>query len=376
METGIYIKRGNVGPDVEDIRQRLLRTNPSGGLPEPDRAEVFDRELEQQVRSFQRARGIAADGIVGSETWRQLVEAGYQLGDRLLWRTRNMMRGDDVVALQHRINLLGFDAGSEDGIFGPLTQTAVEEFQRNIGLVVDGVVGPSTLATLSRVQRDYQFGGVGIAAREREALRRLSGRGVIGARVLIDPTRGRDDPGAIGPTGVAQFEICWSIANRLAARLQASGAVVDLSRGPRTTPTAAQRAGLANELAVDVVISIGLSALASPVARGASTYYFGTERFVSAGGQRLAEIVQDAVTVGGWRPDCRTHMSTAPILRDTRMPAVIVEPGFLTSPLDERKLRSGTWQDRLVDALATAVTAFFSEQAPVVTGLPGAPVLA
>lgn len=350
------IRRGHSGPQVDDVRRRIARAT-GDDLP---LTGVFDEALERRVRSFQRARGIAADGIVGPETWRNLVEGGYRLGDRLLWRTRVVMRGDDVVTLQHLLNLLGFDAGPEDGIFGLRTQSAVEEFQRNIGLVVDGAVGPTTVSMLNRLKRSHHSGGVGVRAREREALRKLSGRGVIGTRVLVDPAHGQGDPGVVGPAGVAESEIAWSIASRLVARLQASGAAVDLSRGPRTNPGNSDRARLANELAVDIVLSIALSGLSNPIARGASAYYFGSDRFVSEGGMRLAELAQNAVVGAGWRPDCRIHPSTAPILRETRMPAVIVEPGFLSSPLDERKLRSGPWQDGLADALASAVTQFLS----------------
>lgn len=351
------MRRGDGGPSVTDLQRRLSRAT---GESIPATGQ-FDDALERHVRSFQRSRGIAADGIVGPETWRNLLEAGFRLGDRLLWHTRIMMRGDDVATLQHQLNLLGFDSGAEDGIFGALTQTAVEEFQRNIGLVVDGIVGPNTIAMLTRVQRDYHSGGIGVRAREWEALRTLSRRGIIGARVLIDPAHGQADPGVIGPTGVAESEITWSIANRLAARLQATGAIVDLSRGPRTTPPDSDRSRLANELAVDIVVSIAVSALDNPVAHGASTYYFGSSRFTSEGGKRLASVVQRTMVDAGWRPDCRTHPSTAPILRETRMPAVIVEPGFLTSPLDEQKLRKGIWHDRLADALSSAMATFFSD---------------
>lgn len=357
------IRRGDVGPAVGDVRARLARARGDDEAPPQQHAELFDEALEIQVRAFQRSRGLAADGIVGPQTWRELVEAGQRLGDRLLWRTRVPMRGDDVVDLQRRLNALGFDAGPEDGIFGPLTQTAVEEFQRNIGLVVDGAAGPATFEMLSRVQRSYQSTGVGVRAREREALRGLARRGVIGARVLVDPAHGPADPGFIGPTGVAESEVTWAVASRLVARLQARGAIVDLSRGPRTTPEPSTRARLANDLAVDVVVSIEAAGHRSPRAAGPSSSYFATERFTSTGGQRLAELVQQAVVDAGWQPDGRTHPSTAPILRETRMPAVIVAPGFLTSPLDERRLRSDAWQNRLADALTAGVDDFFSQPA-------------
>src|SRR3712207_9348100 len=97
-----------------------------------------------------------------------------------LFRSR-MMRGDDVRELKHRLNQLGFDAGAEDGIFGPLARAAVEEFQRNTGLVVDGVAGPQTLAALRRLLRGHQSGGLAVRAREREWLRGLRGRTLSGA---------------------------------------------------------------------------------------------------------------------------------------------------------------------------------------------------
>ena len=60
-----------------------------------------------------------------------------------------MLRGDDVSELQRRLNALGFDAGREDGIFGPDTETALRRFQRERGLEQpDGVCGPATIAAL------------------------------------------------------------------------------------------------------------------------------------------------------------------------------------------------------------------------------------
>lgn len=47
-------------------------------------------------------------------------------------------RGSEVVTLQHRLNL------AEDGIFGPITEETVRQFQSDNGLVVDGIVGPKT----------------------------------------------------------------------------------------------------------------------------------------------------------------------------------------------------------------------------------------
>jgi len=110
------IRSGARGRDVRDVQQRL------GNLGyKIDAAELVARygeATEAAVRAFQQQRGLLADGIVGPETWGELVEAGYHVGDRTLYLRYPYFRGDDVRALQRRLNALGFDAWREDGIFG------------------------------------------------------------------------------------------------------------------------------------------------------------------------------------------------------------------------------------------------------------------
>lgn len=358
---------GDRGPAVRDLQRRLGRLAgtplPAGGGLEPA-GGVFDEALAHAVKRFQQERGLAADGVVGVETWRCIVEAGFALGDRLLWHSRTMMRGDDVREFQHRLNQLGFDAGTEDGIFGPLTQSALEEFQRNAGINVDGVAGPETIAALRRLHRDHQTGGAAARAREREALRRLTGRGLPGARILVDPAHGPADPGHVGPGGDREAEVTWALASQLAARLRALGAVALLARGPRTTPSPSERARFANEQGVDVAVSIALAGHPNPRARGSASYYYGDGRFVSEAGRALAELLQEAVVGAGFAPDCRTHAMTWPILRETRMPSVVVEPGFLTCPEDERALREAGRQAAVADALTQALVRFFAPAVP------------
>lgn len=349
------IRAGDVGPAVLDVQRRLGRV-----LDTPvDDSGTFDRATLSAVKAFQQRRGLPADGIVGPETWRSLVDAGYALGDRLLWHSRRMMRGDDVRDLQHRLNALGFDAGQEDGVFGPLATSAVREFQRNAGLDVDGVVGPRTVAALRRLARGHASGGIGVRARAREQLRLLAGRSLVGARILIDPSHGEGDPGHIGPSGACEADVSWHIASRLSARLASHGAEVVLSRGPATNPSARERARLANEQGVEVAVSIGVNALDVPAASGASTYYYGSATYASEGGLRLAELAQAAMVRSGWEPDCRVHPMSWIFLRETRMPAIVAEPGFITSPRDEARLVDPSHQEAVAQALVEAVATFY-----------------
>ena len=73
-----------------------------------------------------------------------------------------MLRGDDVAELQQRLCTLGFDTGRVDGIFGDATVRALDEFQRNAGLPVDGIVGGATLKELVRLESRHHEPAAGL----------------------------------------------------------------------------------------------------------------------------------------------------------------------------------------------------------------------
>ena len=56
--------------------------------------------------------------------------------------------GEDVIALQTKLQKMGYNPGAIDGAFGPKTSEAVMAFQAEHGLTVDGIVGPKTWAAL------------------------------------------------------------------------------------------------------------------------------------------------------------------------------------------------------------------------------------
>jgi N-acetylmuramoyl-L-alanine amidase len=348
------ISVGSVGPAVEDVRRRLALL----GLPcDADEPGVFGAATRAALLTFQQRRGLPADGVVGDDTWRSLVGASFRLGDRMLYITRPMMQGDDVRDLQRRLNRLGFDAGYDDGLYGPQTAEAVREFQLNVGLAVDGIAGPSTVDLVLRLHRQHQEAPA-YAVRERERLLRPARTSIAGARVMVDAGHGPDEPGLVGPEGTPEHEVTWALASLVEGRLAALGAHVVLGRGPATTPTPSERAAHANAEDVEAILSIHCNGLDSPEARGAAAYYFGTDGYVSEAGRMLAQLSVAAVCRAVDTPDCRTHPSTSALLRESRAPAVIVEPGFLTHPEEGRALATAAHQRAIAGALAEAILTF------------------
>ncbi len=291
-------RRNDSGEAVTDIQARLRA---AGYDCEPDAPGEFLDGTDQAVRLFQRSRNLAQDGIVGRDTWRHLVEAGYRLGERYLYYRRPMMRGDDVADFQRQMNMLGFDAGKEDGIFGPNTHRALLEFQENREIVSDGVVGPlvwSELALVGRVIGETSREDL----REREWLRSKP-RHMANLRILFDPFC-RSDLEAV---------MAWDAAGAALQLAKEHGANPQLSRAVDVFPDESSRAQRANLLDAELVI-----ALAVPqVEDDAGVYHFATARSHSPAGAVLATRIAKELGV--------TSVGRAiPILLETRAPSVVV----------------------------------------------------
>jgi len=352
----VIVTSGTRGEAVRDVQARLA----SLGFPVDAREHgVYGPSTEAAVREFQQRRQLLVDGVIGDDTWAELVEAGYALGDRLLYLRYPYFRGDDVRDLQARMNILGFDVGREDGIFGERTDRGVRDFQRNVGQPVDGIVGSTTLEALGRL-RPVGPGPGRAQVREGEALRQLA-TDLHGIRVAIDAAPHPEEAGRTGPTGLAEGAAAYDLAEALVRELRARGAEPALLRA-RDHPTPQEgRARVANQLAPEVLLSIHLNAHEDPRAEGATAFYYGRDDYESQAGHRLADVIQSEVTAQLGLKDGRTHPKSLPLLRETRMPAVHLEPCFITNPHEERLLRSPTFRARFAGAVADALERFFRQ---------------
>ena len=351
-------KQGNSGREIRDIQSRLV----TAGFLDEECAEIdsalFGTMTDSALRAFQQQRGLIADGIMGPETWRALVEASRALGSRFLYLREPPFRGDDVAELQQRINALGFYSGKEDGIFDDDTALAVEQFQRNLGIPADGIVGTKTVEALLRLSRVTRQSSV---ASVHETEKGLPAGGIRDRWIMVDPGHGfPPDTGHVGPSGLRESEVAERIADCLAKILvEQHRAVVLLSRRPAENISEKERATRANEQGVELVLGIHLNASQDPKARGSSSFYFARGHYRSPYGYRLANHLQDELVEGLNAPDCRAHGTAFPLLRETRMPVVIIEPAFITNPEEEKLLADDSFIEKIALAVAEATRKYF-----------------
>lgn len=173
------IRPGDRGPAVEDIQRRLLALGYDLGITGVD--GVFLGRTLEAVREFQSEYDLDKDGLVGDATWAALVDATFELGDRMLYLRLPHFHGRDVRELQEALNVLGFAPGQIDGIFGAFTERSVREFQRSIGHPADGIVGLETVGALRNLRHMWQgkqavahSGARSAPARAAEVLARVS----------------------------------------------------------------------------------------------------------------------------------------------------------------------------------------------------------
>lgn len=258
---------------------------------------------------FQQARGLRATGACDRATWTALVEASWRLGDRLLHLAAPNMRGDDVSDLQAVLCRLGFDCGRVDGILGSATVRALSDFQRNCGLPVDGVCGPDTVRALDLLARQSGSGPGVAALREVETLS-TARRTLPDLRVVI-----------------GQFGGLSALARQTSRALRLRGAQVT----PTDEPDASVQAAVANRFAATVYLGFEARSDAA-----SAIYYYAVPGFESAGGHSLADRLHDRLhrlgigsTVEGMR---------LPVLRETRMPAVLCSIGPVRRIVDATPL--------------------------------------
>lgn len=335
---------GDRGPEVTDIQSRL--TALGADVDDSERDGTFGSSTEAAVRWFQGERHLRIDGLVGPDTWEQLVEAGWQLGDRTLYHRAPLFRGDDVRELQRNLNALGFDSGKEDGLYGPRTDGALRLFQRNVGDEPDGIVGPHTLSILRRM-RPLDAVPSRALVREREELQAT--RGPIEGRVIaIDVGDGPDAD-----------DVHRRSAQALVAALQAVGADPRLlvMAGDAAAPT--DRARLANEAGAAASITVEVTAGDHEGEGGPVCSYFGSRTTHSPSGLVLAQLILEELEAELGLPGRLRPLTIAP-LRETRMPAVQVEPLTGTGDKEQKILTDPELPSRVARAVAAGVGRFFS----------------
>ncbi len=177
--------------------------------------------------------------------------------------------------------------------------------------------------------------------------------------VIIDPGHGGPDPGAIGINGIRETDVVLEVSKILKKLLSDKGVEVKLTRKNEVDLDLFPRVSFANKTDADIFVSIHANA-----SRGKRRDINGLETFYFRGwkGRLLAKRIQKQILrVSPGSPDRGVKQGRFYVIKNTRMPAVLVEIGFLTGRLDARRLEKITHRKRLAYAIAKGILEYLDK---------------
>jgi N-acetylmuramoyl-L-alanine amidase len=188
-------------------------------------------------------------------------------------------------------------------------------------------------------------------------LPRPNGRRVV----VIDPGHGGTDPGAIGIGGLRETNITLPISLEVTRLLQQQGLQVYLTRADESREVdLPPRVALAKQVRADVFVSIHANSinLSRPDVNGAEAYYAPG----SAAGAELSRIILNSITRNVNISSRGIHSARFYVVRNTPMPATLIETGFVTGAEDAPKLGDPNFQRQMAAAIAQGIIEFLNQR--------------
>lgn len=179
---------------------------------------------------------------------------------------------------------------------------------------------------------------------------------VVGKTVFIDPGHGYQDSGATG-NGLLEKNVNLDIATRLNNQLYGAGALTVMSRKGDTFDSLEERVNKGAKANADIFISVHANANDNSSANGTETYYDKT--YQSANSLRLAQNIQPRMVSALGTRDRSVKTAGFYVIKYSKMPSVLLETGFVTSPIDANILKQSTKKDRLAAGITQGVSSYF-----------------
>lgn len=181
---------------------------------------------------------------------------------------------------------------------------------------------------------------------------------LLGKVIVVDPGHGGSSPGAVGPTGLMEKHVVMDVASRLAAKLSDAGATVILTRKGDWVVSLEGRVNMAHSANADLFVSIHANAHPNRSIGGTETYYYRGKATSAASYQAAVLIQNELVKALGLRNIGVKH-GNFHVIRETKMPAVLVELAFLSNPTEEAMMKTAEFRESSAQAIFAGILNYF-----------------
>ena len=190
--------------------------------------------------------------------------------------------------------------------------------------------------------------------------------------IFLDPGHGGSDSGAVSG-GVREKDLTLSVYNKVSSKLASLGYTVLTSRNVDKDVDLVDRADQANKANADMLLSIHFNAGGRGIARGIETYYYqsqedrvpkinkenhnNAERLERS--RKLANKVQQNLLYQTGANDRGVKRASFTVLRETSIPSILVELGFIDNPEERNKIKTNAYQERLANGIVDGIVEYY-----------------
>ena len=190
--------------------------------------------------------------------------------------------------------------------------------------------------------------------------------------IFLDPGHGGSDSGAVSG-GVREKDLTLSVYNKVSSKLATLGYTVLTSRNVDKDVDLVDRADQANKANADMLLSIHFNAGGRGIARGIETYYYqatadrvpkinkenhnNPERLERS--RKLANKVQQNLLYQTGANDRGVKRASFTVLRETSIPSILVELGFIDNPEERNKIKTNEYQERLANGIVDGIVEYY-----------------
>lgn len=181
--------------------------------------------------------------------------------------------------------------------------------------------------------------------------------------IVLDPGHGGKDPGAVGPTGLKESDVNHDVCRRVAEFLNKDEFNVFLTRGMTEFKSLKDRTDFAKGKNAYILVSVHCNAAENRQANGIETYFYKS----GGRGDKLASLIQKHLLVRTGLRDRGIKSGNLHMVRESSMPAALVELGFISNLTEEKLLRRPDFQTSCALAIAEAISEYFGKDPHGVT---------
>ena len=190
--------------------------------------------------------------------------------------------------------------------------------------------------------------------------------------IFLDPGHGGSDSGAVS-NGLREKDLTLSVYNKVSSRLASLGYSVLTSRNTDKDVGLVSRADQANKSNADMFLSIHFNAGGRGASYGIETYYYKArpeytpainkdkhndpERLEKS--RKLAQKIQKSLVSKTGAFDRGVKRETFAVLRETSIPSILVELGFIDNKEEASKIKTNEYQEKLADGIVDGIVEYY-----------------